>query len=538
MAQDITHLSSEATVRGFVEGFIAQAEDGSQHLDQDAFVTWLSEQFSYMEGTGAYETEVARDGIAVQVGSSLAGTVNLPAWQSHPAFPPTPNAGTAVTSRLVYLKDQLAREAFAQEAPYNDYHNGLYARAKALFSSLVAPSFPKGIKREPVSRVYVETFVTDRGEESRPSAASSLLDLDANDSASIVCSAPPSGRNISHRRLYRSATGSTQSAYRLQGEYPIATTVISDAKKDAELNEVCPSFGWLEPPATLSNLTALPNGILVGSAGRTLHACEPFHPYAWPAKYDKPLPHDIVGIVAAGQSAFVATKDRPFLITGADSSSLSEEVISSGVPCSSARSMVAVGASVFYASPYGLALYENGQVSIVSGAVIDRELWLTYNPESMLATEFDGNYLLFFTRADNSRAGLVFDYRSRSISMLEQGADALLTDKTGTYALVGTQILDLSPADGTPRTGHWNSKTYVLDAPQGFGWAQVDADYSAGVTVRLYADGVLHQTLAFTGKEARRVKAGKFKDWRIEIDSADRIHSVVLASTTSELKAV
>jgi hypothetical protein len=426
----------------------------------------------------------------------------------------------------------------AFEAPYHDFQSGLSARAKVIFNDIVGPGFPNGSEPIVSTRVYVETFVTDRGEESRPSPASALLTLDENDEARITCNGAPSGRNVVSRRLYRSATGTTSSAFKLQGEYPIANNYITDVKPDAQLNDICPTFGWLEPPADLQGLAAMPNGIMLGFVNRTLYACEPYEPYAWPAKYDKPLAHQITGVVAVGQSLFVGTTDRPYFVSGSDSASLSEELISSKVPCSSARSMVAIQNSVFYASPDGLALYENGRVTIVTKGVIDRKTWQAYNPATMRAAEYDGMYMAFYTKADATKGCLVFDYENKTLAELDQAADAVFANSAGVYILNGTTVYDLAPAAGANRTGYWNSKTFRLARPQAFAWIMVDGDFAGAATVRVYGDGTLIHTATISDGKPVRCKPGRHTDWRVEIEGALRITGVILASTTDELKAV
>jgi hypothetical protein len=539
MTQDITTLSTDAVIASHVRGFIYADTDGSQRVNEAALSTWLAEQFSYLTTSGASpNAQVAQ---AQEIAHALQGTVARERWLAYPDYPNGEADSTATKARLASLVEQMASQVVAIEAAFRTYDQSLATKVKALFNSTVLPSFPAGVQIIDRTCAYVETFVTDWGEESAPSPVSDLITLDQNDSATVTCSAAPTGRHITLRRLYRSATGTTQSAYKLQGEYPISQTVIVDAKPDEQLNEVCPTFGWLEPPAGLQGLTGMANGIMLGFVDRTLHASEPYKPYAYPAKYDKPLAHQITGIVALGQSAFVGTTGRPYLVSGSDSASLSEELISSKVPCVAAPSMVAIGSAVFYASPNGLALYENGQVNIITEDVIDRATWQSYGPETMRAGEFDGRYIVFFTRADASRGALMFDYKRRAIVELDQSADAVFSDEDGLYVLDGTAVLDLIPASGSLRTGHWTSKEQHLARPQAFAWAQVQfSSKNSGevsATLRIYGDGVLHHTLTISDNKPVRTKPGRHTDWRVEIDSAAIIDGVVLATSTDELKA-
>lgn len=541
MANDNILAKTNAQIVAILDTYIVTADDGSLRVKESELIAYLSEQFGYYTTYGADPT--VKDGTALNIVNQLKAVVNKERWTADPAWPRVgSNSSETLRVRLREIQAQTHKEVQSMEAAYVEVSNTLNARVKSIFNSAVAPGYPSGVELIDTTRVYVETFVTDWGEESRPSPASELVTMDQNDTATVTCSAAPAGRNITKRRLYRSATGTASSAFKLQGEYPIATTVITDSKPLEQLNDVCATFGWLEPPAGLKGLTSMPNGIMLGYVGRTLYACEPYHPYAWPSKYDKPLAHQITGIVAVGQSAFVGTTGRPYLVSGSDSASLSEEIISSKVPCLSGPSMVAIRNSVFYSSPDGLALYENGQVSIATKGVIDRKTWRSYNPSTMRAGEFDGMYMAFYTKSNGTKGCIVFDYENKTISELDQAADAVFSDESGIYLLNGSTILDAMPADGANRTGQWFSKTFRLTSPQSFAWIHVDSSFMNGVTpvsatVRIYANGALHHTAVVSSKAPVRNKPGRHSDWRIEIDCAARIDGVVLASTTEELKA-
>jgi hypothetical protein len=543
MTADINSSTTAAAVVTLLADFIDIDADGSKRLNYVGMNTWLKRQFGLISTATRYTAPRTKAGDADAIVQQLRAAIDRENWTEHPNYPGTVSVKGDVRLRLVEVRDKMAQEAAAIEAPYKEYRAALVTRARALFNTLVVPTFPAGTENEEKTRVYVETFVTDRGEESQPSAASALLTMGDADSAEVTCSVPPVGRNVTARRLYRSASGTTSSAFKLQGEYLIAQTVITDTKLDKELNEVCATFGWLEPPAGLKGLTGLPNGVMLGYVDRTLYACEPYHPYAYPAKYDKPLAHQITGIVAVGQSAFVGTTGRPYLVTGSDSNSLTEELISSKVPCVSARSMVAIGNSVFYASQDGIALYENGRVVIVTKGIIDRKAWQLYAPASMRAAEYDGMYKVFYTKSGGAKGALVFDYENRTITELDQAADAVFSDDDGIYVINGSNVYDIMPAAGANRVGYWNSKTFRLARPQAFAWLHVDSTFLNGATpvsatVRIYAEDVLHETVTVSTSKPKRIKPGRATDWRIEIECAAIINGVVLASTTDELKAV
>jgi hypothetical protein len=543
MAQELFPDSDAADVEPLVRQFIVTDPDGSQRLQESEFVSWLAGQLSAYITDDPDSRPNDKYAAASACGRRLSQVINRESWAGRSDFPNVGgNEAERATARLIQIKEKLELEKTNLEMPYITFATGLAARTKILYQNIVAPTFPPGVEIITSTRVYVETFVTDWDEESEPSVPTALVSVDGNDTVTFTGSAPPVGRNVTKRRVYRSATGTQSSAYKMQGEYPIATTTIVDSKTDELLADVCPTFGWLEPPAGLQCLTGMPNGMMLGFVGRTLYACEPYHPYAYPAKYDKPLAHDIVGLVAVGQSAFIGTTGRPYFLSGSDSASLTEELISSKVPCASANSMVAIKNSVFYASPDGLALYEGGAVSIITKGIMDRKTWQTYNPSTMRAGEFDGMYMVFYTKAGNVKGCLVFDYENRTLCDLNQAADAVFSNEDGVYILNGTSIYDLMPVTGNNRTGAWRSKTFRTERPQSFLWIHVDSDFlnngtPVSATLRIYADGVLHHTATVSSAAPVRNKPGYASDWRFEIDCAAVVNGIVLATTTEELKA-
>lgn len=537
--QVITQNSTAAAVEAQVRAFMYTDTDGSARVNVDGLSSWLAEQFSYLPMEGVSLT--AKSELARTIAQVLQGSISREALRNRDDYPrgnSVPVNGDIKTA-LADLTLQIEDESHKIANAYKAFFEGVDAMLKTAFTPNLSEAIT-GVKLQNVTRSYVETFVTDRGEESAPSPAAALKTLDQNDTATVTGSAAPAGRFITKRRLYRSATTTNSAVWRLQGEYPASQTVIADNKTDEQLlPDVLATAGWLEPPAGLQGLTGMSNGIMLGYVGSTLYACEPYAPYAWPVKYTKPLPHKITGTASIGQSTLIGTTAFPYLVSGSDSMSLTEQKLPTLVPCVSAASMVPVANSVFYASPDGLALYENGAVSVVTEGIIDRADWAKYNPASMRGAGFDGRYFAFYKRADNTRGCLVFDYKSRTIAEMGQPADGAFANQSGLYVLDGTQIIDALPADGAPRTGTWTSKLFRLIKPQAFAWLHVDSDFANGVVmVRIYADGVLHDTAIVSGRAPVRLPPGRAHDWKVTVESASDVSGIVLATTTDELKAV
>lgn len=108
----------------------------------------------------------------------------------------------------------------------------------------------------------------------------------------------------------------------------------------------------------------------------------------------------------------------------------------------------------------------------------------------------------------------------------------LLTDSL--YTVAGGAIVPYT--SGATDTAVWRSKRLVLVDYPGFGWLRVNGQISTGVIVRLYAEGVLfYTTPSITNRNPVRLPAGKYRRWEIEMESKDRVTSLVIATTVEEL---
>lgn len=112
----------------------------------------------------------------------------------------------------------------------------------------------------------------------------------------------------------------------------------------------------------------------------------------------------------------------------------------------------------------------------------------------------------------------------------------LLTDTM--YYVNGAAVVPLFA--GAALTGTWKTKVIVRNDHPGFGWLRINGDdLAAGVVVRVYGDGALYFTSpSLTSRDPVRMPAGRFREWEIEVESAARVHDVMLATTADELEGV
>lgn len=419
------------------------------------------------------------------------------------------------------------------------------------------------VERVVDSRFYVVALVTDWGEESEPSPLSDMLEADANDTVLVARPGLMTGesyaeRSIAKWRLYRSNTSSTAAAWQLVQEMQITVAAFLDDKKSEELDSLQPQFTWAAPPYRMDSqydgenkptvglnpylrgLVGMPNGIMAGFIDNTVAFCEPYVPYAWPVDYQVTTEYPVVGLGVFDQTLFVGTTGNPYFVTGAHSASMSALKLESNQSCAARRSIVSVQGGVLYASPDGLCLASARGVEVVTRQLITRKDWQALQPASMFAAEHEGVYYLFY--GGTGGGCLAFSLQDgMKLGRVELSGTAVWVDKFNDlmYLAQGQNIMECF-SGAELRAARWKTGLATQGQQLPLAWAKVYGQQDVGhpVTLRLWGDGQLRHTATFTSLEPQRLPPGRWLEHQVEIEGAARVTSVVLCSTTEELRAV
>lgn len=437
--------------------------------------------------------------------------------------------------------------------------------------------------------LYCYTNVTGFGEESAPSATSSVLWSPGVDVRVETFDAAPTGRNVTHRRIYRSQT----SALGVTDLYFVAELAIGVTSYDhdldaAPMNEVLPSYDYDPPGDTMRGIVALPNGIMAAFDGKELFFCEPWLPHAWPRKYALRTDADIVGLAVFGSTIAVLTTRNPYLVQGTHPDSMVMERVDANMPCLSKRGIVDLGYAAVYPSHDGLALIGAGRSEIISKSIFTRRQWHSMSPESIVAAGFDGRYMLTYI-ADQFDVIDAGDHSTENVDEFGNGdhtgfpAGALSYDFGSFDSAFGTQrvgSIDISsgqpffndfdiaaptsmyfdPATGNlymltdamdvslwddedepTETMRWKSRLYHMSFPTSFGAVMVQTDDSVTapdfISCTVFADGVAVGTATEPNKPARLSGGALANRWEIEIEGNVPATGILLAGTIEELIA-
>lgn len=281
------------------------------------------------------------------------------------------------------------------------YMQGLSANLRAYVGAILSSYryvLTPAVERLLETRVYIYTYVNEWGQESAPSPASDLLELDQNDSVQVAIPACPVTAPyvpITAWRLYRSLDANQGSAFQLVEEIAIDTPTFLDDVPGEKLEEVCQTHTWVEPPTNLTCLLGAHNGIMVGVFGKTICFSEPYAPYAWPEEYRLTVEFALVALGIFGQTITALTEGNPYYVSGADSASMSAQKIESTQACVSKRSAVSADGGVFYASPDGICLAGPTGVAVLTQLAYSRDDWQDLDPANSFAAFSEGVYLLF-----------------------------------------------------------------------------------------------------------------------------------------------
>lgn len=405
-----------------------------------------------------------------------------------------------------------------------------------------------------LSRAYVFTYVSGLGEESAPSPASTIIEAKQGATVTLTFTGSPASYVYSttgkeaYRYIYRT---NVNGEYQYVGKVLATSTTFVDSVLDENLGEIILSAEW-EPPADevagdhpdgpLLGLTAMPNGMLAGFAGRSVFFAEQFLPHAWPKAYSLTTKSKVVGLASISIGLMVLTQGKPVLMTGSTPAGMGATEIDNDQACVSGRSIVDMGDVAMYASPDGLVAAGESGVRLVTAGVFSREQWQALKPESIHAYKYDGKYIFFYDTG-TTQGGYVFNTMTKNpeVTTLNFYATAGYNDplEDALYLVIvdsGTARVKKFDA-GAPLTYTWQSKEVRIEDPICPGCAVIDAE-SYPVQFTLYADGAQKHTQSVTNGNMFRLPAGyRAKRFQFKVSGTAEINQIIVAENPGEISA-
>lgn len=383
---------------------------------------------------------------------------------------------------------------------------------------------------------WVYTFLTDLDEEGPPSLPSAVVQRGFNADGTIqsvtigMPTALQGSYGVNRKRIYRSATGASGvTTWRLVATVALSAASYTDTTLTSGLGSALVSETWDPPPADLTGLIALPNGVLAGFRDRDVLFSVPFQPHAWPTDYIQTVDDEVVGLGNFGTNVLVGTRGKPILISGADPERAFPSQMEFEQPCAAKRSFASVDRQgVAFASTEGLVLVKPSGGEFISRGGYDRADWEALNPDEFRSVYHNGSYIAF----SNSRAVALNPNNSGSIDATDNGVRAVYRDPiddavyfVGSDRRLYEWSTDLEPG-GTARTMRWKSR---LETGTKRSWsaAQVIAT-GYPVTLKLYGDEALVLTTSVTSDAPFRLPAAlkRHANWEWEISGQHGVEEV------------
>jgi len=348
-----------------------------------------------------------------------------------------------------------------------------------------------------LSRTYVYTWMTAWGEESAPSPASPAIYLYEGQQVTLtgLPSAFPttgvyaggvyqtSGMTINIYRTVSSTTGTNYFTTPVMN-VAVGTTTVVDNNPVAAFVTALPSTTWFPPPAGLTGIRAIHNGMLVGFTGSTVCFCEPGQPHSWPPKYYQELGTPIVSVSNVGTIIVVLTQANPWIIQGSTPLAMQKMKLDTNMPCVSKRGVVSMDWGLCYPTRGGIAVFSMVQgASLATNYVYDWDNFRTIvDPTTITAVRYNNKYM-----ASHSQGVFVFEK--------DEHTGGYLTETTQQFSAVyyNPNTAKLNFAFGTPSTMYlwddptqgftnfeWKSKVMRVKDYMNLGAARVIADFSLG----------------------------------------------------------
>jgi hypothetical protein len=386
-----------------------------------------------------------------------------------------------------------------------------------------------------IDTAFIYTFVSTYGEESKPSAPTSVFT--SYDATQLQFNAPTVPVDyaglVTKYRVYMLSGG----YYLFLVEQDISSSATVTLDTDL-LGESVTTVEYDMPPPALKGLINVSSGYLCGYFENTLCFSESYLPYAWPTKYYIPFEYNITGIVSTSNGILVGTTGKPYLVSGTSPFGMSPIEIDSVLPCVGQATMVDMGEFALYASLEGIVAMESGAAKIISDKTFSVEQWKELSPQTMRAFRFRDTYLVFTTVGKT----FFFSPGSKTVTYitLPYGFRAATTNDKNGMLVLGTDnnLYRLASHATSTESFVWMSKAYPVPPNTVFSVARVRSKGTFTFRVHFYADDyTLLSTYEVTnvGQDPFRIPAVRCAFVSMEVEGVGTVRTMAIGESLEEI---
>jgi len=443
----------------------------------------------------------------------------------------TDAAGAKVTSNLIATG--------SNPMPAASYDLGVPAPTISISGTVNDSGADPADYSDDETRYYVMTYVTEYGEEGPQGPASAAIETKhPNDTATLTLPVPTQNtQNITHKKIYRTAVGTTDE-FLFVAKIPLATTTFIDDVTGDSLGGVIDTSTFVAPPERAQGIVVLANGSTAVFKGNEVCVSEPYLPYAYPFGYRHSVEYDIVALAPSRYGVVVVTEGKPYILSGGHPSAMGVEELDEMQACVSARSIVDMGSFILYASPDGLVAVTESSARLITKSIIKKKNWEQFQPKTIHAYRYEDKYFAFYGDSNGDGTGVggfVFDPEDGSIVRLSTYATAGYADiESDTLYLVISGQLNSWNTANTPLTMTWRSK--VFDIPEiPFNCMRVDSPDPTKLGLKFWVDGIEVLSVASLPVNVFKLPKLQGRAIQFEVTGTGHVPRMTIATSMSEL---
>jgi hypothetical protein len=418
------------------------------------------------------------------------------------------------------------------------------------YTLTLTASAQQGANQQTVAFIY--TYVNIYGEEGPPSDPTLVtheigLEIDVTVTLdTFTADYCP----ISEIRVYKTPEGSSIANYFYSGSVFVLvlgggpTWVFQDTTPAGDLAEEIASTGWYAPPANLTGVMSLPNGILAGWVDNALYFCVAYKPWAWNPAFELTFPNRIVGAMPMGAGMVLNTVSVPFVVSGVTPDAMTAAPLNITHAGISKWAITNVNGQVMYASHEGIVVVVGVMgMMTYSDRFFTRDVWKQkYGPgfATMRFAYWDGRLIVYSTSNAFVAFMLRFDETGGSMTELPSFNPAcsfISPISDGLYYVIGTGVYEFNAGTALPAT--WQSRETVVPGTVNYGACEVLC--TGNWTVTLYSDnedGVMVQRWqkAVTGNQRFKPGAGyRSRRYQVTLSGSGRFREIRLGESFKTL---
>ncbi|ECS9455819.1 hypothetical protein DML65_23075, partial [Salmonella enterica subsp. enterica serovar Kentucky] len=210
--------------------------------------------------------------------------------------------------------------------------------------------------------------------------------------------------------------------------------------------------------------------------------------------------------------------------------------------CVSRQSMVVMDGFILYAGTSGLvSVSSDGNALIATEKILSPEQWRdVFNPSSIKAYQYRGEYVARYTKNDGSQAVFIFNPQDMDIRHILTTFDTAYNDTaTDTLYLVKGRELSVSQGANTPLPFIWRSKTFIAQESTSFSCLRIKAPYPERVGISVFADGqsVIQLPPGSLRRSVLKLPPVTGREWYLEVAGFGQVERVTLSTSMPEMPA-